>query len=77
VPEDIHALQLTYDKRIYAFQEPFRLKIEEIAEELELKGNKQDRIKTINKVIKNLDGYKISDKKRMKLELEKEGKEIP
>jgi hypothetical protein len=67
---------LTYDKRIYAAQEPFKLSLEEIAEELELKGTKQSRIRAINKVIKNLDGYKISDKKQMKLELEKEGKEI-
>ena len=67
---------LTYDKRIYAAQEPFKLSLEEIAEELELKGKRKDKLKAINKVIKNLDGYKISDKKRMKLELEKEGKEI-
>ena len=67
---------LTYDKRIYAAQEPFKLSLEEIAEELELRGTKRDKLEAINKVIKNLDGYKISDKKRMKLELEKEGKEI-
>jgi hypothetical protein len=67
---------LTYDKRIYAAQEPFKLSLEEIAEELELKGKNKDKLKAINKIIKNLDGYKISDKKRMKLELEKEGKEI-
>jgi hypothetical protein len=67
---------LTYDKRIYAAQEPFKLSLEEIAEELELKGTKDNKLSLINKVIKNLDGYKISDKKRMKLELEKEGKEI-
>jgi hypothetical protein len=67
---------LTYDKRIYAAQEPFKLSLEEIAKELELRGTKQNKLEAINKVIKNLDGYKISDKKRMKLELEKEEKEI-
>jgi hypothetical protein len=67
---------LTYDKRIYAAQEPFKLSLEEITEELELRGTKRDKLEAINKVIKNLDGYKISDKKRMKLELEKEEKEI-
>ena len=69
-------IALAYDKRIYAAQEPFKLSLEEIAEELELRGTKRNKLKAINKVIKNLDGYKISDKKRMKLELEKEGKEI-
>jgi hypothetical protein len=63
-----------YDKRIYAAQEPFKLSLEELAEELELRG--KNKLNTIKKVIKTLDGYKISDKKRMKLELEKEGKEI-
>jgi hypothetical protein len=67
---------LAYDKRIYAAQEPFKLSLEEIAEELELRGTKRDKLEAINKVIKNLDGYKISDKKQMKLELEKEEKEI-
>jgi hypothetical protein len=66
---------LTYDKRIYAAQEPFKLNLEEIAEELELKGKKQDILKVITKVIKNLNGYKITETKEIDLELVKEGRE--
>jgi hypothetical protein len=65
---------LTYDKRIYAAQEPFKLSLEEIAEELELKGKKQDKLKVITKVIKNLNGYKITETKEIDLELVKEEK---
>jgi hypothetical protein len=66
---------LTYDKRIYASQEQFKLSIEDIAEELELKGKKQDKMEAIAKVIKNLNGYKITDAEEMRLELVKEGRE--
>ena len=76
MPEDIPDLQLTYDKRIYAAREQFKLSLEEIAEELELKGTKDNKLSTINKVIKNLDGYKIGDNTQIRLALEKEGREV-
>lgn len=66
---------LTYDKRIYTAQEPFKLSLEKIAEELDLKGKKQDILKSINKVIKNLNGYKLADNSEITLELKKEGRE--
>lgn len=66
---------LTYDKRIYASQENFKLSIENIAKELEIRGDNQNKIDVINKVIKNLNGYKIADNTEMNLELAKEGRE--
>jgi hypothetical protein len=66
---------LTYDKRIYAAQEPFKLNLEEIAEELELKGKKQNILKVITKVIKNLNGYKITNNSKITIELVKEERE--
>jgi hypothetical protein len=66
---------LTYDKRMYTAQEQFKLSIEKIAEDLELQGKKQDKIKAISKVIKNLDGYKLGDNSEISLELAKEGRE--
>jgi hypothetical protein len=66
---------LTYDKRIYAAQEHFKLSLEEISEELELNGKKQDKLEVITKVIKSLNGYKITDNSEMTLELIKEGRE--
>jgi hypothetical protein len=46
-----------------------------IAEELELKGKKQDTLKVITKVIKNLNGYKITNNSEITLELVKEERE--
>jgi hypothetical protein len=66
---------LTYDKRIYVSQEQFKLKIENIAEELELKGTNQNKLEAIKKVIKNLNGYKITETEEINLELIKEGRE--
>jgi hypothetical protein len=66
---------LTYDKRIYAAQEPFRLNLEKLAEELELKGKTKDIIEAIKKVIKSLNGYKITDNSEITLELIKEERE--
>jgi hypothetical protein len=66
---------LTYDKRIYAAQEPFKLSIEKIAEDLEMQGTNQNKIVVIGKVIKNLNGYKLGDNSEMSLELVKEGRE--
>jgi hypothetical protein len=66
---------LTYDKRMYASQEPFTLSIKDIAEELEIKGNKQDKTEAIKRAIKNLNGYKITETEEMSLELVKEGRE--
>jgi hypothetical protein len=66
---------LTYDKRIYATQEPFKLNLKGIAKELEIRGNNQNITKSINKVIKNLNGYKLADNSEITLELEKEGRE--
>jgi hypothetical protein len=66
---------LTYDKRIYAAQESFKLNLEEIAEELELKGSNQNKEKTIKRVIKNLNGYKFTENSEITLELVKEGRE--
>jgi hypothetical protein len=66
---------LTYDRRIYASKEGFILQIEDIARELELRGEKKDIIKAIKKIIKNLNGYKITNDVEIRLELEKEGKE--
>jgi hypothetical protein len=66
---------LTYDKRIYTSQELFKLGIEKIAEDLELKGKKRDVIEAIEKVIKNLNGYKLGDNSEIALELVKEGRE--
>jgi hypothetical protein len=65
---------LTYDKRIYASQEQFKLNIEEIAEELELRGKKKDIIEATEKIIKNLNGYKIMNDVEIKLELKKENR---
>jgi hypothetical protein len=66
---------LTYDKRIYASQEPFKLNMEEIAAELEIKGKTKNIIQGVEKVIKNLNGYKLADNQEISLELEKEGRE--
>ncbi|MDR2351373.1 MAG: hypothetical protein LBD56_01660 [Endomicrobium sp.] len=66
---------LTYDKRIYTTQDQFKLNLENIAEELELKGKKQNILKVITKVIKNLNGYKITESEEITLELVKEGRE--
>jgi hypothetical protein len=66
---------LTYDKRIYATQEHFKLSIENIAEELELRGTTQNKLEAIKKVIKNLNGYKLADNQEIALELVKEGRE--
>jgi hypothetical protein len=66
---------LTYDRRIYASKEPFKLKIEDIAQELELRGDNENIIEPIKKIIKNLNGYKITNDVEIRLELEKEGKE--
>jgi hypothetical protein len=66
---------LTYDKRIYASQEPFKLNMEEIAAELEIKGKTKNIIQGVKKVIKNLNGYKLADNQEIALELEKEGRE--
>jgi hypothetical protein len=66
---------LTYDKRIYASREPFKLQIEDIAQELELRGEKKDIIEAIKKIIKNLNGYKITNNEEIMLEFKKEGKE--
>jgi hypothetical protein len=66
---------LTYDKRIYASQEPFRLSLEEIANELEIKGKTKNIIQSVEKVIKNLNGYKITETEEISLELVKEGRE--
>jgi hypothetical protein len=66
---------LTYDKRIYAAQEPFTLSIEGIAKELEIRGSKRDKTKAIERVIKNLNGYKLGDNSEISLELVKEGRE--
>jgi hypothetical protein len=66
---------LTYDKRIYAAQEYFKLSLEDIAKELELRGTNQNKIKAIKKVIKNLNGYKLADNQEIALELAKEGRE--
>jgi hypothetical protein len=66
---------LTYDKRIYASQEHFKLSIEKVAEDLELKGKKQDIIEAISKVVKNLNGYNLADNSEIRLELVKEDRE--
>jgi hypothetical protein len=66
---------LTYDKRIYTLQEPFKLKIENTAEELELRGDKQNKTEAIKRAIKELNGYKITETEEISLELEKEGRE--
>jgi hypothetical protein len=66
---------LTYDKRMYAAQEPFKLRLEEVAKDLELKGKKQNITDVIKKVIKNLNGYKLADNTEISLELVKEGRE--
>jgi hypothetical protein len=66
---------LTYDKRIYAAQEPFKLSLRGIAKELEIRGNNQNIMKSIEKVIKNLNGYKLAEGSEIRLELEKEGRE--
>ncbi|MDR2351095.1 MAG: hypothetical protein LBD56_00205 [Endomicrobium sp.] len=66
---------LTYDKQIYASQEQFRLSLEEIAEELEIRGKTKNIIQSIEKVIKNLNGYKITESEEIALELVKEGRE--
>ncbi|MDR1087574.1 MAG: hypothetical protein LBL16_05030 [Endomicrobium sp.] len=66
---------LTYDKRIYASQEQFKLSIEDIAEDLELRGTTQNITKAISKVVKNLNGYKLTDNSEISLELAKEGRE--
>jgi hypothetical protein len=51
------------------------LNIEKIAEDLELKGTTQNKTEAIEKVIKNLNGYKITETKEIALELVKEGRE--
>jgi hypothetical protein len=66
---------LTYDKRIYASHEQFKLSLKTVAEELELRGKKKDVITTIKKVIKLLNGYKLTDNSEITLELVKEGRE--
>jgi hypothetical protein len=66
---------LTYDKRIYASQERFKLSIEDIAEKLEIRGIARDKAEAIRRAIKNLNGYKITDTEEMRLELIKEGRE--
>jgi hypothetical protein len=66
---------LTYDKRIFTAHEQFRLSLDKLAEELELKGSNQDKIEAIKKVIKNLNGYKITETEEITLELVKEGRE--
>jgi hypothetical protein len=42
---------------------------------LELRGTTQNITKAINKVIKNLNGYKLGDNSEIALELVKEGRE--
>jgi transcription initiation factor TFIIIB Brf1 subunit/transcription initiation factor TFIIB len=66
---------LTYDKRIYASHEHFKLSLEDIAEELEIKGKMKNIIQSVEKVIKNLNGYKITETEEIALELVKEGRE--
>jgi hypothetical protein len=66
---------LTYDKRIYASQEQFKLNLKEISEKIELRGNNRNKKDVITKVIKNLNGYKITESEEITLELVKEGRE--
>ncbi|MDR1104637.1 MAG: hypothetical protein LBK92_04780 [Endomicrobium sp.] len=42
---------------------------------MELRGTTQNITKAINKVIKNLNGYKLGDNSEIALELVKEGRE--
>jgi copper chaperone CopZ len=49
--------------------------LEEIANELEIKGKTKNIIQSVEKVIKNLNGYKVTESEEISLELVKEGRE--
>jgi hypothetical protein len=66
---------LTYDKRIYAAQKQFKLNLEEISKDLEIRGKVKNIIQGIEKIVKNLNGYKITDNNQINLELIKKDRE--